>query len=132
MLEFCWGLEYDNYTAKKEGVESTGNAVRGGLAPYTSTPTLEATNFTFSPGNKSPGQKASSAKLITGLWGARSPQQQSRKIEKGSVAYAVKGVMLAGVIFDVLRNVSALGNNTRKIGYIVARVRVENVKVVGR
>ncbi|NIT04584.1 hypothetical protein GTO10_06870, partial [Candidatus Saccharibacteria bacterium] len=30
---------YDNYTAKMDGSESTGNAIRGGLAPYSSTPT---------------------------------------------------------------------------------------------
>ena len=49
------------------------------------------------------------------------------------MAYAVREVMLTGVIFDVLRNVSALGNNVRKMGQLVAPwIRVENVRAVGR
>ncbi len=137
---------YDNYTANKVGVESTGNAFRGGLAPYTFTPVLEATNFTFTQGNKSPENLISeidNGLIVYGVQGAHSSNPESGefsvvatpawKIEKGSVAYAVKGAMLAGTIFDVLRSVSALGNNTRKIGQLVAPwIRVENVKVIGR
>jgi predicted Zn-dependent protease len=41
--------------------------------------------------------------------------------------------MLTGVVFDVLKNMSALGNNVRKVGQLVAPwVRVEDIKVVGR
>jgi len=137
---------YDSYTANKIGVESTGNAFRGGLAPYTSTPALEATNFTFIQGNKSPENlinEIDNGLIVYSVQGAHSSNPESGefsvvatpawKIEKGSVAYAVKGAMLAGTIFDVLKSVSALGNNTRKIGQLVAPwIRVENVKVIGR
>ncbi|KPV64082.1 MAG: protease TldD [Candidatus Bathyarchaeota archaeon BA2] len=137
---------YDNYTAKKTGVESTGNAFRGDLAPYASTPVLEATNFTFSPRNKSPENlinEIDDGLIVYGVQGAHSSNPESGefsvvatpawKIEKGSVAYAVKGAMLAGTVFDVLKNISALGNNTRKIGHLVAPwIRVENVKIIGR
>jgi PmbA protein len=137
---------YDSYTANKVGVESTGNAFRGGLAPYTSTPVLEATNFTFTQGNKSPENlinEIDNGLIVYGVQGAHSSNPESGefsvvatpawKIEKGSVAYAVKGAMLAGTIFDVLKSVSALGNNIRKIGQLVAPwIRVENVKVIGR
>lgn len=136
---------YDSYTAKKEDVESTGNAVRAGLIPYASTPVLEATNFTFTSGNKSPEDLISEIDdglIVYGVQGAHSSNPESGefsvvatpawKIEKGSIAYAVKGMMLAGVIFDVLKGVSVLGNNMRKIGYLVAPwVHVENVKAVG-
>ncbi len=40
---------YDNYSAKKDGVESTGNASRAG---YLSTPSIDTTNFHIIPGNK--------------------------------------------------------------------------------
>ena len=137
---------YDNYTAKKTGVESTGNAFREGLAPYASTPVLEATNFTFAPGNKSPENlinEIDDGLIVYNLQGAHSSNPESGefsvvatpawKIEKGSVAYAVNGAMLAGTVFDVLKNISAVGNNTRKIGRLVAPwIRVENVKVIGR
>jgi len=137
---------YDNYTAKREGVESTGNAFRGGLAPYTLTPILEATNFTVASGNKSPEDLISEIDdglVVYEVQGAHSSNPESGefsvvatpawKIENGSVAYAVRGAMLAGVIFDVLKSVSALGNNVRKTGYLVAPwIRVENVKVIGK
>ncbi|MHA1710637.1 MAG: TldD/PmbA family protein [Candidatus Freyarchaeota archaeon] len=136
---------YDNYTARKEGIESTGNAQRGGRAPYMSTPSLEATNFVFTPGSKSPEDLVSEIKeglIVYGVQGAHSSNPESGefsvvatpawKIEKGEVLHAVRGVMLAGTIFEVLRNVSVLANNVRKIGHLVAPwIRVENVKIVG-
>jgi len=136
---------YDCYTANKIDVESTGNAFRGGLAPYASTPVLEATNFIFTQGKQSPENLVNGIDdglIVYGVQGAHSSNPESGefsvvatpswKIEKGSIAYGVKGAMLAGTIFDVLKSVSALGNNTRKIGQLVAPwIRVENVKVIG-
>jgi PmbA protein len=137
---------YDTYTANKIGVKSTGNAFRGGLAPYTSTPVLEPTNFTFTQGNKSPENlvnEIDDGLIVYSMQGAHSSNPESGefsvvatpawKIENGGLAYAVGGAMLAGTIFEVLKNVSALGNNTRKIGRLVAPwIRVEKVKVIGR
>ena len=49
------------------------------------------------------------------------------------MAYAVRDVMLTGIFYDVLWNVSELGNNVRKLGQLVAPwINVENVKIVGR
>ena len=137
---------YDNYTANKAGAESTGNASRTGIAPYASTPVLEASNFTFKRGNKTPEElvgEVDEGLLVYGVQGAHSSNPESGefsvvatpvwKIEDGNVAYAVREVMLTGVIFDVLRNVSALGNNVRKMGQLVAPwIRVENVRAIGR
>jgi len=137
---------YDNYTANKAGAESTGNASRTGLATYASTPVLEASNFTFTGGNRTPEELVGEVEeglLVYGVQGAHSSNPESGefsvvatpvwKIENGNVAYAVRGVMLTGVVFDVLRNVSALGNNVRKMGQLVAPwIKVENVRAVGR
>jgi PmbA protein len=134
---------YDNYTAKKEGKESTGNASRAG---YVSTPTVGATNFRFALGTTTPEDLLGEVKdgiLVYYLQGAHSSNPASGefsvvatpawKIKNGELAYATKGAMLAGNVFDVLRNVSALANNERKIGQLVAPwIRVEDVKVVGR
>ena len=134
---------YDNYTAKKEGKESTGNATRAG---YLSTPSLEATNFHFTPGNKSPEELISEVDdglLVYYLQGAHSSNPASGefsvvatpawKIKNGEIAYATKGAMLAGNVFQVLKNISALADNERKIGQLVAPwVLVENVKVIGK
>lgn len=134
---------YDNYTAKKEGRESTGNGARAG---YLSTPVIDATNFHLLPGKKSPEDLVSQVKeglIVYFLQGAHSSNPASGefsvvatpawKIEKGEIAYATKGAMLAGNIFQVLKNISALANNERKIGQLVAPwILVENVKVVGK
>jgi PmbA protein len=134
---------YDNYTAKKEGKRSTGNATRAG---YVSTPNLEATNFHFVPGNKSPEKLISEADdglLVYYLQGAHSSNPASGefsvvttpawKIEDGEIVYATKGAMLAGNIFQVLKNIFTLANNERKIGQLVAPwVHVENVKIIGK
>jgi PmbA protein len=137
---------YDNYTANKDGTESTGNASRTGLAPYGSTPVLEASNFTFKKGNRSAEEligEVEDGLIVYGVQGAHSSNPESGefsvvatpawKIEGGEVAYAVRDVMLTGVFFDVLRNVSALGSNVRKLGQLVAPwISVENIKAVGR
>jgi PmbA protein len=137
---------YDNYTANKARTVSTGNATRSGLAPYGSTPVLEASNFVFKEGKKRPEELVDEVKdglIVYGVQGAHSSNPESGefsvvstpvwKIENGSVAYAVRDVMLTGVFFDVLKNVSALGNNTRKMGQLVAPwIRVENVRAIGR
>ncbi len=137
---------YDNYTAKIAGVSSTGNASRSGLAPYSSTPVLEASNFTFEKGNKTEEQlvaEISEGLIVYGVQGAHSSNPESGefsvvatpvwKIENGSVGYAVRDIMLTGVFFDVLKNVSAMGSNVRNLGQLVAPwIRVENVRTVGR
>ncbi|MEM3458355.1 MAG: TldD/PmbA family protein [Candidatus Bathyarchaeia archaeon] len=134
---------YDNYTAKKEEKESTGNATRAG---YLSTPSIEATNFHILPGKKSPEElvnEVTDGLIVSFLQGAHSSNPASGefsvvatpawKIKDGKIAHATRGVMIAGNIFQVLKNVSMLANNERKIGQLVAPwVLVENVKVIGK
>jgi PmbA protein len=137
---------YDNYSANRAGVKSTGNATRSGRAGYSSTPVLEASNFAFKKGNQSAEELVAEVKeglIVYGVQGAHSSNPESGefsvvatpvwKIENGNVAYAVRDVMLAGVFFDVLKNVSGLGNNVRQLGQLVAPwIRVEDVRAVGR
>lgn len=134
---------YDNYTAKKEGKESTGNSARAG---YLSTPTIEPTNFHIMPGRMSPEELMGSvdeALLVYSVQGAHSSNPASGefsvvaapafKIKNGKIEHAARGAMLSGNIFEVIKNVTALANNERKVGQLVAPwVLVENVKVIGR
>ena len=134
---------YDNYTARKEGKESTGNAYRAG---YLSTPNVEPTNFHFLPGKKSPEEligEIDEGLLVYSIQGAHSSNPASGefsvvaspawKIKDGEITHAARGVMLAGNVFQVIKNVSALANNERKIGPLVAPwILVENVKVIGK
>ncbi|MCS7115801.1 MAG: TldD/PmbA family protein [Nitrososphaerota archaeon] len=134
---------YDNYAARKEGIESTGNASRAG---YRSTPTVEPTNFRFIPGKKSPQEligEVDDGLLVYSLQGAHSSNPASGefsvvatpawKIKNGEIAHAVRGAMLAGNVFELLKNVSMLADNERKIGALVAPwILVEKVKVIGK
>jgi PmbA protein len=136
------GFLYDSYTAKKQGKESTGNASRAG---YLSTPSIEPTNFHLLPGTKSAEQllcEVDDGLLVSYLQGAHSSNPVSGefsvvatpawKIRKGKIEHATQGVMLAGNIFELLKNVAALGCNERKMGQLVAPwLLVENVRVIG-
>ena len=134
---------YDNYTAKKQGRESTGNASRAG---YLSTPSIETTNFHILPGTKSADQMLSEVDdglMVSYLQGAHSSNPVSGefsvvatpawRIRNGKIENATRGVMLAGNIFELLKNVSLVGSNERKMGQLVAPwLIVENVRVIGK
>ncbi len=137
------GFLYDNYAAKKEGVQSTGNASRAG---YLSTPNIETTNFHITPGNVTAEQLMSEMDeglLIYYLQGAHSSNPVSGefsvvatpawKIEKGEILHCSRGIMLAGNIFEVLKNVNVIANNDRQIGQLVSPwILVENLHVIGK
>ena len=136
---------YDNYSANKAGTQSTGNASRSGGESYASTPVLEANNFVFSSGNQTPDQLVSEIKnglIVYGVQGAHSSNPESGefsvvatpvwKIENGVVTHALRDVMLTGVFFDVMKNISGFGNNVRQLGQFVAPwIKVESIKAVG-
>ncbi len=137
------GYLYDNYTARKDHVESTGNAGRAG---YLSTPDISPSNFHLISGKESPDEllsRATDALLVSYLQGAHSSNPISGefsvvatpawRIKGGKIVHAVKGAMVAGNMFEVLKNVSALANNERRLGSLVAPwVLAENVKVIGK
>jgi PmbA protein len=137
------GFLYDNYAAKKEDLESTGNASRAG---YLSTPSIDATNFHITPGNKTPDElirEVDDGLIIYYLQGAHSSNPVSGefsvvatpawKIKKGEIAHATRGVMLAGNIFEAFKNVSIVANNERKMGQLITPwILVENVRVIGK
>ncbi len=134
---------YDNYTAKKQGRDSTGNASRAG---YLSTPSIEATNFHILPGRKTPDELLSEVDdglMVNFLQGAHSSNPVSGefsvvatpawRIHRGKIEHSTRGIMLAGNIFELLKNVSIVANNERKMGQLVAPwLLVNNVKVIGK
>lgn len=134
---------YDNYSAKKEAKESTGNASRGG---YLSTPNIDTTNFHILPGKATADQmlaELDDGLIIYYLQGAHSSNPVSGefsvvatpawKIEKGEITHSSRGVMLAGNIFELLKNISLVGSNERQMGSLIAPwVQVENVRVIGK
>jgi PmbA protein len=134
---------YDNYSAKKDGKESTGNASR---AAYLSTPSIDATNFRIMPGNRTAEEMISEVDdglIVYYLQGAHSSNPVSGdfsvvatpawKIENGKITHSSRGVMLAGNIFEVLKNVSVVGSNERQMGQLISPwIQVENVRIIGK
>ncbi len=134
---------YDDYTARKDATESTGNASRAG---YLSTPGIDTTNFHIIPQNKTTEQmisEVSDGLIIYYLQGAHSSNPVSGefsvvatpawKIKGGEIKHSCQGVMLAGNVFELLKNVAVVGGNERQMGSIVAPwVIAENVRVIGK
>jgi PmbA protein len=134
---------YDNYSAQKDGKQSTGNASRAG---YLSTPGVDTTNFHIMPGTKTSEQiiaEVDDGLIAYYLQGAHSSNPVSGefsvvatpawKVKNGEVTHASRGVMLAGNIFEVLKNVSLVGGNERQMGSLIAPwVIVEDVRVIGQ
>jgi len=137
---------YDKYTADKDGVESTGNAHREPSPSYMSTPRIEPTNLVISPGKNPPEkllEEITKGIYVPYVQGAHSSNPESGEfsvvatpawmIKDGEKIHPLKGVMVAGNIYEILQNIVEIANNLRKLSYLVAPwVRVANVKVVGR
>ena len=129
---------YDSYTAGKDGVKSTGNAMR---SSYASIPKIGPTNFIIQ--KKMPYESLLSEVkdgiLITGLIGAHTGNpisgdfsveaRNAFKIENGEITYPVKQIMLAGNIFQLLKKIDGIGDNTRQIVSVVSpSIRIPRVK----
>ena len=134
---------YDNYSAQKDGVESTGNASRAG---YLSTPGVDTSNFRILPQNITSEQmikEVGDGLIVYYLQGAHSSNPVSGefsvvatpcwRIKNGEITHSCQGVMLAGNIFELLKNITAVGGNERQMGTLIAPwVMAENVRVIGK
>ena len=113
------GFYYDLKTAAQSGASSTGNGRRDLLAP----PRAQPSNIIIEPGTtrlEAMLQQAGDGLLVDLLLGA-SPSTALRgtfsrtvllgyKIERGRIAGYVKGVALAGNLYEMLRDVRAIGD----------------------
>lgn len=134
---------YDNYAARKEGRESSGNASRAG---YLSTPRIETTNFYIQPGSIAQEdmlKELDDGLIVYYLQGAHSSNPVNGdfsvvatpawKVKNGRIDHACRSVMLAGNVFELLKNISVVGCNMRQMGSIIAPwVIAENVRIIGK
>jgi PmbA protein len=135
-------LLYNAYTAKKDGVASTGNGVRGG---FKGLPAVGFTNLYIAPGTHSP--EALIAEMDKGLYvteimGAHTANPISGDfsvgatgfwIEKGKKAYPVREITIAGNILDLLKNIDAVGNDLRFSGRTGSpSLRVRELSIGGK
>ena len=119
------GYLYDSYTAAKEGRASTGNAVRGS---FRSMPAVGTTNFYLEPGTSSPEELVAGVReglYVMEVMGMHTANPISGDfsvgaagmwIKDGAFAYPVRGVVIAGNMLELLRQVDGVGADLRFFG----------------
>ncbi|NPV90405.1 MAG: TldD/PmbA family protein [Firmicutes bacterium] len=114
------GYLYNTYTAKKDGVSSTGNGTRSSFA---TTPEVGTTNLFVKPGSTSPGDLMSGIKdglYITEVMGMHTANPISGdfslgaagiRIKDGRLDYPVRGVAVAGNLSHLLEAVEGVADD---------------------
>jgi len=113
------GFIYNTKAGKRAGVNSTGNASRGG---FSSLPGIGTHNVYLEPGKISQKEIISATKKglllkeVTGygidpVSGNFSGGVSGFWIENGEIAFPVKGVTIAGKAFDILTSIDMIGND---------------------
>jgi PmbA protein len=141
---------YNNYWARLEGKESTGNAGRGGgglsLPPYGTIPNISPTNIQLTADTFTEEELLEEVKngyYVRNVQGAHQSNPETGefsvalapawRIQKGKIAHAVKGVMIAGNAYDMLNKISALGKETRQVGtFIAPKVVISELNVIAK
>jgi PmbA protein len=131
------GFLYDSYTAGKSGVKSTGSAVRAG---YSELPAIGIRNMIVE--SRDPFdlvEDTARGVLVNGVIGAHTANSVSGdfsvearnafNIVDGEIKEPIKSLMIAGNIFDVLKDIQ-VGTDTRSVGSIVAPTIKARMKVV--
>lgn len=139
---------YNNYWARLEGQASTGNAGRGGgglnLPPYGTIPNISPTNLQLKTGTFTDEElleEADNGYYVRSVQGAHQSNPETGefsvalapawRIQKGRLAHAVKGAMIAGNTYDMLKKISALGKDARQVGaFITPKVVVSELNVI--
>ncbi len=142
------GFLYNNYWARLEGKESTGNASRGGgglsLPPYGTIPNINPTNIQLEAGSFKEEELLEEVKngyYVRSVQGAHQSNPETGefsvalapawRIQRGKIIHAVKGVMIAGNVYDMLKQIAALGKETRQVGtFITPKVVVSELNVI--
>jgi PmbA protein len=136
---------HNSYTARKEGVESTGNANR---SSHRQPPGLFPTNFYLQPGDMSPESIISGVDRglyvlntmtvggINPVSGDYSVGARGIWIENGELAGPVNEVTLAAPMDQMLMHVSAVGNDLRFLPmygvFGSPTIRIDGMTIAGK
>jgi PmbA protein len=126
---------YDNYTAKRETRESTGNASRQGraTAAYANQPMIRPSNLVLQPGKGSLQDLIGELKdgvlirgSLIGAWHSNVitgdfsvTADNAFKIENGEVVFPLKLCTVAGNLYEALNHIIAVGNDSKSFGNII-------------
>ncbi|MDI6890800.1 MAG: TldD/PmbA family protein [Thermodesulfovibrionales bacterium] len=127
------GYLYNTYTAKKDGVPSTGNAVKSG---FSGLPSVGISNLYIEAVSKSSvvslGElfrvsgkclyvtEAMGIHLVNPISGEFSIGVSGLWIEKGEIAFPVKEAVISGNILSFFENIEASGDDLRFFGNVGA------------
>jgi PmbA protein len=129
----------NTYTAKKLGLQTTGNASRG----LAGTPGIGNGNFFLQPGAKTPEQIIGDIKegllvteflgfgvnLVTGDF---SRGASGMWIHNGELAFPVEEITVAGNLKDMWNNVAEIGNDLEWRGAVACpNLRIEGLTIAG-
>jgi PmbA protein len=129
----------NTYTARKLGMKSTHNASRG----LAGTPGIGCGNLYVEPGAMTPAQIIGDVKAglyVTSLMGFGvnvvtgdySRGATGLWIENGVLTHAVEEVTIAGNLGEMLRNVSAIGNDLEFRGAVASpTLRIDGMTIAG-
>ena len=129
----------NTYTARKLGMKSTHNAARG----LAGTPGIGCGNLYVEPGAMTPAQIIGDVKAglyVTSLMGFGvnvvtgdySRGATGLWIENGVLTHAVEEVTIAGNLGEMLRNVSAIGNDLEFRGAVASpTLRIDGMTIAG-
>jgi PmbA protein len=129
----------NTYTARKLGLKSTHNAARG----LAGTPGIGCGNLFLAPGTLTPREIIGAVKTglyVTGLMGFGTnivTGDYSRGatglwIENGELTHAVEEVTIAGNFREMLRNVTAIGNDLIFRGAVASpTLRIDGMTLAG-
>lgn len=131
------GFLYDSYTAGKDGLKSTGNAVRGG---YSDVPRLGLRNLIVSSEHAFDLEAETKGMLVHGFIGAHTANpisgdfsveaRNSFFVAPNEAPRPISSMMLAGNIFDLLKDLD-VGTDVRKVDAVVTPSVRAKMKVVG-
>jgi PmbA protein len=130
---------YNTYTASKDNVKSTGNAVGSTSSP----PSVGSTNILVEAGKRSLAQiirETSNGIMINRFSGNVNPisgdfsgvVKGGHLIKNGSIVCPVREVLVAGNVFEVLKNMCDLSRERKKVfASFIPYISVENVSFTG-
>jgi len=105
------GFMYNTSVASRAGVESTGNASRGG---FSSLPGIGPHNFYVEAGDSDPGEIIRATRrglYLHPVSGNFSGGAQGFWIEDGRLAFPVRGITIAATADEMLNGIDMLGND---------------------
>ncbi len=131
---------YNTYTAAKDQVESTGNAAGGPSTP----PVVSSTNLVIKPGSSDLGTLVSEINrgiVLNRFSGNVNPisgefsgvVKGGHYILNGEITFPVREVMIAGNVFDALKNITGISRQRKFFSdSVLPHIRIENIAFIGQ